>query len=57
MGRDQTPAATRRDISGFNPRARMGRDYDMTRMTDLVSGFNPRARMGRDEHVPGDHDQ
>ena len=35
--------------TGFNPRARMGRDFIMIdRVMEPSPGFNPRARMGRD---------
>ena len=36
------------NISGFNPRARAGRDGTPSRSRLLAGGFNPRARAGRD---------
>ena len=35
-------------LSGFNPRARMGRDDNGVALVAIQKGFNPRARMGRD---------
>ena len=34
--------------TGFNPRARVGRDRGRDESTTYVLGFNPRARVGRD---------
>ena len=34
--------------SGFNPRARMGRDCEGSGVAEIHQSFNPRARMGRD---------
>ena len=34
--------------TGFNPRARVGRDAPTTMPTAASAGFNPRARVGRD---------
>ena len=36
-------------MTGFNPRARTGRDDGTAVITDADIGFNPRARTGRDE--------
>ena len=50
--------ATRPDVSpvtegsGFNPRAREGRDGKAERLEHHVGGFNPRAREGRDAKLP-----
>ena len=35
--------------SGFNPRARTGRDERVVRQALTDGGFNPRARTGRDQ--------
>ena len=40
--------ADRSLISGFDPRARMGRDRRRVSERDPIDGFDPRARMGRD---------
>ena len=37
-----------RHCSGFNPRARMGRDILSVTVKVSTVCFNPRARMGRD---------
>jgi len=38
------------DSMGFNPRARVGRDYiRIVEDTTYTAGFNPRARVGRDK--------
>ncbi len=37
------------DNSGFNPRARTGRDFMVIKDDGDNSGFNPRARTGRDD--------
>ena len=34
--------------ASFNPRARMGRDFQGEKSSPIHNGFNPRARMGRD---------
>jgi len=41
----------RRARSGFNPRAREGRDSTPTARSTATTGFNPRAREGRDVYL------
>ena len=38
-------------MTGFNPRAREGRDGQLHSVLLASSGFNPRAREGRDASV------
>ena len=38
-------------MSGFNPRARVGRDFRHISRLSATSRFNPRARVGRDEET------
>ena len=42
------PSASRQPPTGFNPRAREGRDSSTTRRGSRRGRFNPRAREGRD---------
>jgi len=48
MGRDRRRQERFPGISGFNPRARMGRDNSFAGLPPSIKRFNPRARMGRD---------
>ncbi len=49
MGRDYLARGLIMRLTGFNPRARMGRDTRISLEYYLPSyRFNPRARMGRD---------
>ena len=46
--RPRTPGCTSHR-SGFNPRARVGRDLVRLEILERIHRFNPRARVGRDE--------
>mgnify|MGYP000993239521 CR=1 FL=1 len=46
--RARCEAATPGPWTGFNPRARAGRDISPWVFPDEEGGFNPRARAGRD---------
>ena len=47
-GATGTPSSTRARCSGFNPRARTGRDFLAARACSGARSFNPRARTGGD---------
>ena len=40
------------DVGHFNPRARVGRDEQITAKQHVLRDFNPRARVGRDNAHP-----
>ena len=48
-GATPTTSPTRRTLSSFNPRARVGRDAVRVAVDGPPGGFNPRARVGRDQ--------
>ena len=47
-GARPTPTQPLSRMSGFNPRAREGRDVSFALPAKVLVGFNPRAREGRD---------
>ena len=48
MGRDTALDELQGELTGFNPRARVGRDGRGKSFFEEAFGFNPRARVGRD---------
>ena len=46
------PRFVRSAVTGFNPRARGGRDPELVGFDFTSASFNPRARGGRDDFIP-----
>ncbi len=49
MGRDHNRDRAAPSSQSFNPRARVGRDFNCLDDSYTIDGFNPRARVGRDK--------